>query len=315
VPFVSAVVPFHIWGSLVEKAGYKVSDIPNTWTRFLDFFRPIQPKLRALGMRHTYSYGWQVGTAAGVDSIVTFNGFMIAYGGIGLVTPDGKLHTDDPQVKQAVIKALDRLVADFKDGYEAHSAVNWNGADDNNAFHSKLCVIDFDGSLSTEGAMYHDKQAYYHEVITHGLPLGDDGEPIPAQLFVPTMMIAQGAQNIAVAKDFARFFIQPEVVVRFIKAGFAQWLPVMPSLVRNDPWWNDPKIDPHRPPYVQQGLVGPTVPFFYVYNPAAAAVDAAYVFQRAWADIVNNGVKTPDAAAAAFKQIEAIFAKYPMQSA
>ncbi len=28
--------------------------------------------------------------------------------------------------------------------------MNWNDADDNNAFHSKLCVMDFDGTLSTE---------------------------------------------------------------------------------------------------------------------------------------------------------------------
>ncbi len=33
-------VPFHFWRSLVEKAGYKISDIPNTWDAFLDFFKP-----------------------------------------------------------------------------------------------------------------------------------------------------------------------------------------------------------------------------------------------------------------------------------
>ena len=40
-------VPFHIWRSLVEKAGYNISDIPNTWDAFLDFFKPVQDKLRA----------------------------------------------------------------------------------------------------------------------------------------------------------------------------------------------------------------------------------------------------------------------------
>jgi hypothetical protein len=35
----------------------------------------------------------------------------------------------------------------------------------------------------------------------------------------------------------------------------------------------------------------------------------------AWADIVNNGAKPQAAAEAAFKRIEAIFAKYPIQSA
>jgi multiple sugar transport system substrate-binding protein len=153
VPFDSAVIPFHIWGSLVEKAGFKTSDIPNTWTKFLDFFRPVQPKLRDQGMRHTYSYGWQVGTAGQADAVVTFHAFMIAYGGLGLITEDGKLHTEDPQVKEAVIRALDRLVSDFRDGFESHSAVNWLDSDDNNAFHSQLCVVDFDGSLSTEMAM------------------------------------------------------------------------------------------------------------------------------------------------------------------
>jgi multiple sugar transport system substrate-binding protein len=45
-------VPFHIWRSLVEKAGYKIEDIPNTWDAFLDFFKPVQDKLRAQGMRN-----------------------------------------------------------------------------------------------------------------------------------------------------------------------------------------------------------------------------------------------------------------------
>ena len=46
VPHASAVRPFHVWGSLVEKAGYKVSDIPKKWDAFIDFFIPIQDKLR-----------------------------------------------------------------------------------------------------------------------------------------------------------------------------------------------------------------------------------------------------------------------------
>lgn len=72
------------------------------------------------------------------------------------------------------------------------------------------------------------------------------------------------------------------------------------------------RSDPHRPPYVKQGLIDPTVPFFYVYNPASAEVDTEHVFQLAWADIVNNGAKPQDAAATAFQRMEAIFAKYPI---
>src|SRR6266446_1287687 len=106
VPMKISGWPFHIWGSLVEKAGYKISDMPNTWDAFLDFFKPVQDKLRAQGMRNIYAYGYQL-TANGIDPIFTFNAFLIAYGGKDLVTPDGRLHIDDPQVRAAAGKAIE----------------------------------------------------------------------------------------------------------------------------------------------------------------------------------------------------------------
>jgi len=159
VPMKAAGIPFHIWQSLVEKAGFKVSDIPNTWDAFLDFFMPVQDKLRAQGMRNIYAYGYQL-TANGVDPAITFQGYLMAYGGKNLVTADGKLHTDDPQVKDASVKAIAKLTTPFKQGYVPPGVVNWNDADDNNAFHAKLIVMDFDGSLSTEVALYKKKEEY-----------------------------------------------------------------------------------------------------------------------------------------------------------
>ena len=41
--------PNHIWRPLVEKAGYKMEDIPKTWDAFYDFFKEVQKKLRAQG--------------------------------------------------------------------------------------------------------------------------------------------------------------------------------------------------------------------------------------------------------------------------
>jgi hypothetical protein len=36
----------HVWRPLVEKAGYKIEDIPKTWDAFYDFFKGVQKKLR-----------------------------------------------------------------------------------------------------------------------------------------------------------------------------------------------------------------------------------------------------------------------------
>ncbi len=52
----------------------------------------------------------------------------------------------------------------------------------------------------------------------------------------------------------------------------------MPSIVKNDPWWLDPK-DPHRVAYTTQALLAPTVADFWVHNPAYAQVQNEHVWQ------------------------------------
>lgn len=42
VPFTQGVLPNHVWRPLVEKAGYKMEDIPKTWDAYYDFFKEVQ---------------------------------------------------------------------------------------------------------------------------------------------------------------------------------------------------------------------------------------------------------------------------------
>ncbi len=94
VPTTSAVVPFHVWGSLVEKAGYKRSDIPKTWDAFIDFFLRCRKSSRRKGMRHLTRRALSSARSATIRNII-FRQFLIAYGGKDIVTPDGKLHVND----------------------------------------------------------------------------------------------------------------------------------------------------------------------------------------------------------------------------
>ncbi len=311
VPMKIAAVPFHIWKSLVEKAGYKISDIPNTWDAFLDFFKPVQDKLRAQGMRNIHAYGYQL-TANGIDPIFTFNAFLIAYGGKDLVTPDGRLHTDDPQVRAAAAKAIERLTTPFKEGYVPPSCVNWNDADDNNAFHSKLMVMDFDGTISTEVALY-DKKELYDDILTRGLPLGNDGKQLPAQIQPYGPMIPKGAKNVAVAKEFIKYAVQPKVLNEYLKGGLGRFMLPVPEIAKSDPFWL--KEDPHRTAYTQQTLLGPTLPIYEVFNPAIAQVNAEHLFSVAEFDVMKEGMAPEAAIDKAFKRVEAIFAKYPIEQA
>jgi multiple sugar transport system substrate-binding protein len=310
VPNRMAVTPFHVWKSLLDKAGYKPADVPKTWDAFLDFFPQVAEKLRAQGMRNVYAYSVMI-SAVGFDAVGHFDHFMIAYGGKDLFTPDGKLHTDDPQVREAAIKTVTRLATAFKKGFMPPSIQNWNDNDDNNAFHSKLLVMDFDGTISTEVALWKEKEEY-NDILTLGLPLGNDGKPVTGVMGTQAMVVPKGAPNLNVAKEFLKYSIEPKVLATLLKGGLGRRLPPMTSIVENDKaYWLDPKNEPLQA-YTQQGIYGPTIPPYEVYNPARAQISSERVFALAILDVINKGMSPEASVNKAFTRTEEIFAKYPI---
>src|SRR5438270_1357610 len=307
VPLTQDVLPNHIWRPLVEKAGFNMEDVPKTWDAFYDFFKEVQKKLKAQGSRNVYGLGLNV-TTNGVDPNNVFNYFLIAYGGQDIVTKDGKLHVDDPKVKEAVVKALTYPPTAYKEGFVPPGAINWNDADDNNAFHAKQIVMDLDGTISTEVAVLSQgKKEDYDNIVTMGLAQSNDGQVVPSQSGSACGLIPKGAKNAAVAKDFLKYWTQPQILNEWAKTGLGRNLPPMASVVKNDPWWFE---DPHRAAYTKQGLLSPTVANFWAYNPAYAQVQNEHVFPNAWAEIVKDGVTSQVALEKAIKRAEEIFAKY-----
>ncbi len=308
VPYTVGASMNHIWRPLVEKAGYSMEDLPKTWDAYYDFFKDVQKKLRAQGVRNVYGLGFQLNTT-GNDFNARFNDFIIAYGGQDIVTPDGKLHLDDPTVRKAAIEALIYPTTAYKEGFVPPGAINWNDADDNNAFHAKQIVMDIERSLSTEVAIIKNQQDY-NDIVTMRLPLSNDGKPVPVEQGSLCGLIPKGAKNVEAAKDFLKYLIQPKVLNELLKTGLGRNLPAMPAIVKDDPWWF---ADPHRAAYTRQGLLGPTVPTFWTSNPAYAQVQNEHVWQTAWADIMTGGMTPQAAGEKAFKRVEEIFSKYPIE--
>ena len=104
---------------------------------------------------------------------------------------------------------------------------------------------------------------------------------------------APPAAHIDLAKSFMKFLVKPENLNEYLKGARGRWLPVMPEIVKNDPYWTDPP-DPHRPVVVKQEVEGPTQPWPMAYNPAYAQVNAEEIWGKAEGDVVING-KTPGA--------------------
>jgi multiple sugar transport system substrate-binding protein len=309
VPLKAQALNIPIWKTLVEKAGYQVSDMPKTWDKFFAFFEPVQTKLRAKGMRHVYGLGYTLSTT-GADPYNLFNQVMIAYGGEGIVTPDGKLHADDPAVRKALVDSLNMLCVPYKKGFVPPSAINWGDPDNNNAFHAQEVVMSPNDTISISSAVMDNEQWYYHDIMTAPMPLDNDGKKVKVLLSVPQCFIPKGAKNIDGAKSFLTHLIKPDNLDGYLKQARARWLPVMPSIVKNDPYWLDKK-DPHRVVAIEQGVLGPTSVWPSVYNPAWGQVDNEHLWGVAEADVIG-GMKPEDAVAKALKRTTDIFAKYPI---
>jgi multiple sugar transport system substrate-binding protein len=170
--------------------------------------------------------------------------------------------------------------------------------------------MDLDGTISTEVAVLSQgKKDDYDDIVTMGLALSNDGKPVPSQAINACGLIPKGAKNVEVAKEFLKYFVQPTVNSEWLKTGLGRNIPCMPAIATEDPWWRE---DPHRAAYVQQALLGPTLPTFWTFNPAYAQLQNEHVWPTAWSDIMTGGMKPAEAAEKAFKRAEEIFSKYPI---
>ena len=310
-PIKQGATPFHIWGDLVEKAGLKMEEIPKDWNGVWSYLKQAQKPLRAKGMRHLYACGLQITTVGPNDGNNVFTHFLIANGGEGIITPDGKLHVDDPKIREAAIKSVEFMTNLYKEGVVPPEALSWNDADDNNGFHEKLFMMDFDGTLSTELAMIKDKQAFYHDMKTLAPVNKNDGTPMKTQVNAGGGFIPKGAKGIDVAKDFMKYFMQPKVMNENLKGGLGRWFPTIHSLVKDDPWWLN-SGEPCLKPYIEEGVLNPTLPVFEGYSPAWGQANAEQLWGQAHADVIKNGMKVSDAVDKAFKRCNEIFSKVVM---
>jgi multiple sugar transport system substrate-binding protein len=213
-------------------------------------------------------------------------------------------------VREAAIRSVEFMTNCYKEGYVPPEALTWNDADDNNAYHEKLFVMDLDGTLSTELAMIKDKKAYYEEMVVMGLPNRNDGSTMPCFLGAGGGFIPKGAKSVAVAKDFMKYFMQPQVMNENLKNGLGRWVPVYPQIVTDDPWWTDTKDDPHRSPYVHEAVLGPTIPAYGGFNPAWGQVNAEQLWGQCHANVIKDGMTPTAAVDKAFKRAEEIFASF-----
>ena len=309
IPVKCATLMENIWRPMVEEAGFQVDAIPATQDAFFDFFQAVQDKLRSKG-RRIYGLGFSMATKE-ADSNNLFHAFLCAYGGAGIVTPDGVSHIEDDKVRHAITTSLTRLTTPYTKGYVPAGAINWGDVDNNNAFYAKQIVMTPNATISIAVAQMDKKEQYYHDIITTGIPNANDGTPVPSILGVTSAFIPKAAKNIDGGKSFLRWFTQKSNLNTYLKQSRGRWLPVIPATLNEDPFWLDPS-DPHRPVAAQYALIRPSIPQFQTHTPAYAQVVSEQLWAGAEADITQKGMTAEQATEGVIKRVKEIFARFPM---
>lgn len=295
MPVAQQIEHIHVWKDLVDEAGLDLASIPKTWDEWWGWWcETAQPAVRkATGSRQVFGVGQPMSSSAS-DTIFAYMMFLNAFD-TQIVDADGNLTVDDPKVREGMIKALTSYTKPFLDRCVPPGAVNWGDADNNVNFLNKITVMVPNPSLSIPASQKNaeDKSIYMEKMITMEWPDKPDGRPIEYAASIKTALIFKQSKNKQAAKDFMRFFLQPENLGPQLEGALARWFPVDKRLI-DTPYWTD-QSDPHKVVEVRQYTQRPQSVWPHVLNHKLIAVNAENAYGKAVTRVVLEGVSPEQA--------------------
>lgn len=293
-----------IWGDMLEKAGFKQSDIPTDWKGYWSFWcDKVQPAYRKASGARAFGIGMPMGVES-TDSFQSFYAFMDAYDA-KLVDDDGKLLIDDPKVRAGLISALKDYTDPYVKGCTPPSSTTWKDPDNNVAFHNKTTVMTHNFTISIAAKWYEEsvnpnataeqreagKKAYEETIITAPFPNRPDGKPMTYRADVKHGVVFAGAKNKAGAKEFVKFIMEEDNLRPYVEGAIGRWFPVTKEGIES-PFW---QADKHRRAVYNQFKSG-TEAFDYVKNYKFTLLNNENVFAKAMNRVVSEKVPVEKAA-------------------
>ncbi len=313
-PLKQQTMHINYWKDMLEKADIKVSDIPEGWDDYWNFWcEKVQPAVRKATGQRIYGIGPPMGVDSS-DSFYSFLTFMDAYN-VKLVDDNGKLLVDDPKVREGLIKALTSYVMPAIKGCAPPSATSWKDPDNNVAFHNRSIVLTHNATISIAGKWLDDsnnesltaeqraqaKKNYEELIATAGFPNKPDGSKMVYRAAIKTGVVFSGAKNKALAKQFVAFLLQDENLTPYVEGSLGRWFPVTKS-GQERPFW---QADPHRKSVYNQFKSG-TVTFEFTKNYKFTIVNNENVWAVAMNRVVNEKVPADKAVDEMISRIKAI---------
>jgi multiple sugar transport system substrate-binding protein len=246
----------HVWKSLLERAGFTLSDIPKEWKAFWAFWcDQVQPAVReALARDDVWGMGLPM-SAESPDTEDAFWQFVDAHEA-DYVTSDGQLVIDDPEVRRRLIEVIESYTAMYRKDCTPPDSVTWSGYDNNARFLAQTIVMTVNSTLSIPNALKGDRpEDYYENAVTIDWPDGAQGQPLRIVSNAHDAVVFKDGRHVATGKQFVSFLSSEGWLAHYLNFAGERMMPPMPKLLEA-PFWLDPS-DPHRVRSAMQLLTRP----------------------------------------------------------
>ena len=313
-PLKQQTMHIEYWIDMLEKAGFKESDIPKGWNDYWSFWcDKVQPAHRKAAGARSYGIGNPMGVDA-TDSFFSFFTFMDAYN-VKLVDDKGKLLVDDPKVRDGLVKAMTDYTNIYKKGCTPPSSTSWKDPDNNVAFHNKTTVLTHNATISIASKWLDDsvneslsaeqraqaKKNYEELIRTAGFPMRPDGSAMTYRAAVKTGVVFDNSPNKARAKEFVAFLLDADNLKPYVEGALGRWFPVTKA-AQESPFWQQ---DRHRKSVYDQFKAG-TVPFEFTKNYRFTVLNNENVWAKAMNRVVSENVPVDKAIDEMIARIKAV---------
>ena len=307
IPVHQATIFIFYWQKLLSLVGLSSSDIPQDWDGFWQFWQQAQSELRKNQNKDIYGLGLPFSASGTSDMYLLFEHILQAYN-VTLLNDKGELLIDRPEVRQGIIKCLDWYSQFYLQGYVPPDAISWLNTDNNRNLLNRVVLMTPNVTLSIPGAVRQDKETYYNRLAVAQFPHKPNGEPMHHIITVKQAVIFADSPHIQLAKDFMRYFIQPQVTIKYLQASGNRNQPVQKS-VWQDPFWQQ-TTDPYLMIASKILEKGQTRLSYVAYNPAYSQVLEEDIWGKTLHRIVLDGISPEIAADEAISRIKEIFSEW-----
>lgn len=323
IPIEAQTMHIHYWRDLLKEAGMEddPAKIPMKWDEYWAYWKKAQDALRKKNPAKygkLYGIGMTESTRA-TDTLYNFEMALLSYGG-DLLDANGKVIADQPNNREAIIKALKWFGELFTSGYVPPDATNWSDGDNNAGFHSRSVVMTPNPSQSIPAAQFFNKDDpqknnYFNNMATIEWPDGPDGRKARYLSAVKTVVIPKNSKNQKLAKEFLKFVLEPKRFLEYIKAANGRWFPAFTDIGK-DPFWRSGhrgpggEKDPNVPVATTIFLDRENKVFEHWKHPANSQVYDENLWGKAMARVAIDRWTPEKAADEAIERMKAIFAQY-----